>query len=103
MISPSTRHCHEKWILTALLGVYALLSFLSLGWYPVFIDEPGYSDPSASLLLGQGFTSGAWYAQGYEGFWAGNVPLHQACLYLWMKVFGFSLVAVRSINILYVV
>lgn len=88
--------------ITLLLAVYALLSFLSLRWFPVFVDEPGYTDPAASLFLGQGFTSGAWYAQGYEGFWAGNVPLHQACLYLWMKAFGFSQVSVRSINILFV-
>jgi hypothetical protein len=86
-----------------MLAAYALLSFVSLRWYQVFVDEPAYTDPAASLLTGQGFTSGAWYAQGYEGFWAGNVPLHQACLYLWMKVFGIGQVAVRSLNILFVV
>ncbi len=85
------------------LTVYALLAFVGLDWFPVFIDEPGYMDPAVSLLLGQGFRSGAWYAQGYEGFWAGNVPLHQALLVPWMNLFGFSVTALRSINILYVV
>lgn len=93
----------ESLWLVLMLGLYAALSFISLRWYPVFIDEPGYTDPAASLLLGQGFTSGAWYAQGYESFWAGNVPLHQVLLFFWMKIFGFGQVATRSINILYVV
>lgn len=102
---PTTRprHRHELTSLALILTAYALLSFVSLRWYPVNVDEPAYTDPAASLALGQGFTSGAWYAQGYEAFWAGNVPLHQACLYLWMKLFGTGLVAVRSLNILFVV
>ena len=89
--------------MTLLLTAYALLSIASLRWYPVFFDEPGYVDPAASLLMGQGFTSGAWYAQGYESFWAGNVPLHQVCLYFWMKAFGFGQVPVRSMNLFFVV
>lgn len=92
----------EKFLLFLLLAVYAAASLVSLPWYQVFIDEPGYTDPAASLLLGQGFTSGAWYAQGYESAWAGNVPLHQGLLYLWMQVFGFSVSSVRSLNILFV-
>ncbi|HSY20097.1 MAG TPA: hypothetical protein VK815_17255, partial [Candidatus Acidoferrales bacterium] len=51
--------------------------------------------------LGHGFTSSAWYAQSDTQFWAGNVPLHSALLYLWMKAFGFSITAVRSINFAY--
>jgi hypothetical protein len=54
-------------------------------------------------VIGQGFTSGAWYAQGYESFWAGNVPLYQGILACWMKWFGTGIVAVRSLNILFVV
>jgi len=102
MNNDRTTNRESLW-LALMLAVYAVLSFVSLRWYPVFVDEPGYADPAVSLLLGQGFTSGAWYAQGYESFWAGNVPLHQILLFLWMKVFGFSQVAVRSINIPYVI
>lgn len=96
-------HPSEGRIVCFILGIYAALSFISLRWFQVFFDDPGYADPAASLLMGQGFTSGAWYAQGYEGFWAGNVPLHQFCLYLWMKLFGFGLVSSHSINIAFVV
>jgi len=103
MTTPTTRRTPEALIVALTLAAYALMSFVSLSWFQVHIDEPGYTDPSASLLMGQGFTSGAWYAQGYEGFWAGNVPLHQLCLYLWLKWFGFSQVATRSLNIVFVV
>ena len=57
-----------------------------------------YSDPAVNLLLGHGFTSSAWYAQASDEFWAGNVPLHSALLFLWLKLFGFSITAVRSLN-----
>ncbi len=99
----NTNRSREYILLGLLLAVYAVASWLSLDWFPVSVDEPGYTDPAASYVLGQGFTSGAWYAQGYEGFWAGNVPLHQLLLIPWIHCFGFSLVAVRSINILYTV
>lgn len=86
-----------------MLALYALLSYVSLSWYAVNVDEPAYTDPALSLVLGQGFVSGAWYAQGYESFWAGNVPLYQCLLAPWMKCFGTGVVAVRSLNILFVV
>lgn len=97
------RKTREMPTFACLVACYALLSWISLNWFAVFVDEPGYTDPAASLLLGQGFTSGAWYAQGYETFWAGNVPLHQFLLYGWLKCFGFHLEAVRAINIVYVI
>lgn len=86
-----------------ILVVYALLSYVSLSWYAVNVDEPAYTDPALSLVMGQGFASGAWYAQGYESFWAGNVPLYQCLLVPWMKCFGTGVVAIRSLNILFVV
>jgi len=61
----------------------------------VWPDEPGYTDPAASFYLGQGFTSGAWYAQDHNAFWAGNVPLYQFLLIVVYSVFGFSLEATR--------
>src|SRR5580658_8324525 len=70
--------------------------------YPfVWIDEVMYADPAVNLYLGNGFTSSAWYVQHADEFWAGNVPLHSALLYLWLKAFGFSILSVRSINYAY--
>lgn len=81
---------------------FLLLNLLTAARYPfVWIDEVMYSDPAVNLYLGNGFTSSAWYAQPANEFWAGNVPLHSMLLYLWIKIFGFSITAVRSINFVY--
>lgn len=71
-------------------------------WQPVGPDEPGYTDPAASLALGQGFTSGAWYAQRSDEFWAGNVPVHALLKAAWFKAFGFGVYQSRSFDILLV-
>jgi hypothetical protein len=81
-----------------LLG-FLTVNVLTATRYPfVWTDEVMYADPAVNLYLGHGFTSTAWYAQSSQEFWAGNVPLPSTLLYLWMRVFGFSILAVRSLN-----
>lgn len=93
----------EAGMVAILLLAFALVSLVSVAKFPVHIDEPGYVDPAASYVLGQGFTSGAWYAQTHDEIWAGNVPLHQFALIPWFESFGFGLTSARAINILYIV
>jgi hypothetical protein len=88
-------------LVTLILG-FILLNIPLSKFQIVFADEPGYTDPAVSAVLGQGFSSGAWYAQNDEAFFAGNVPLHELLLIPWLKLFGFGLLQVRSINWLYV-
>jgi hypothetical protein len=57
-----------------------------------------YQDPGVNLYQGHGFTSGAWWLQTRDKFWAGNVPLYQFVVYGWLKVFGFSIVTVRCLH-----
>lgn len=63
----------------------------------VWKDEVMFTDPAANLYFGRGFTSTAWFQPGDRVF-AGNAPLYSLCLYPWIKVFGFGVVAVRSLN-----
>ena len=91
----------ELWILGAMLALFVLANLLALETQPVFSDEPGYTDPAASFVLGRGFTSGAWYAQPDGEFFASNVPLHELALVPWLKAFGFGILQSRSINWLY--
>lgn len=87
-----------------LLAGFLLFNLLTGTRYPfVWIDEVMYSDPAVNLYLGHGFTSSAWYVQHPNEFWAGNVPLHAVLLFLWLKIFGFSILAVRSINYVYMI
>jgi hypothetical protein len=69
----------------------------------VWLDEVLLTDPAANLYLGNGFTSSAWYFQTKDEFWACNAPLYAVLLYHWMLLFGFSLLAVRSINYMFMV
>ncbi len=82
-----------------LLTASLIFNLLTATRYPfVWIDEVMYADPAVNLYLGHGWTSSAWYAQTSTEFWAGNVPLPPFLLFLWMKLFGFSILAIRSFN-----
>lgn len=89
-------------IILCMVVLWSVQSLAILRVFPVHIDEVGYVDPAASFVLGQGFTSGAWYAQSHDKFWSGNVPLHHFILIPWFKLFGFDQFSARSINVLYV-
>lgn len=91
----------EPLLLALMLAVFALVSAGLWSSFETQFDSPAYTDPAASYVMGQGFTSGCWYFQGPDEFWAGNVPLHAALLIPWFKVFGFSAGSVWSLNLLY--
>lgn len=89
----------EAWGVGLLLLGFAAVNLLTATRYPfVWIDEVMYADPAVNLYLGHGFTSSAWYVQSSQEFWAGNVPLPSLSLFLWMKLFGFSILTIRSFN-----
>jgi len=85
-------------IIPILLAFYWLASLYLHPQSVVGPDEPGYFDPAASWHLGQGFTSGAWYAQTDNEFFAGNLPLHHILLKYWFDVFGFSPLSARTFS-----
>lgn len=90
----------ERWQAALLLGVFLVFNLATASRYPyAWIDEVMFADPAVNLLAGQGFTSSAWYGQGSGEFFAGNVPLYSGLLFGWMKVFGFSITAVRSLSL----
>ena len=81
------------------LAVFFLVNVLTVERSPtVWCDEVMYQDPAVNLYQGHGFTSGAWFLQTRDKFWAGNVPLYQCVLYVWLKVFGFSITTVRCLH-----
>jgi hypothetical protein len=91
----------EKWSVALLFAGFLALNLLTATRYPfVWADEVFFTDPAVNLYLGYGFTSSE-YIQHFGEFWAGNTPLHSALLFLWVKVFGFTILATRSINYVY--
>ncbi len=102
--SSATNPRWETWCVIFFWLGFLWLNLLTSARYPfVWIDEVMYSDPAVNLYLGNGFTSSAWYVQHSGEFWAGNVPLHSFLLYLWIRLFGFSITAIRSINYVYLI
>src|SRR5216684_3591495 len=87
-------------------GALAALGLLFLGFSlltatrypPVWIDEVQFSDPAVNLVLHGQFSSTVWIVQRGNEFWAGNTPLYTMMLAVWLKVFGVSQFAVRSLN-----
>lgn len=87
--------------LALLLALYAAVSLFFWSGFETQYDDIGQTDPAASYVLGQGFTSGCWYAQSHDEFWAGNVPLHPFLLIGFFKLFGFSKTATQAVVTLY--
>ena len=98
-VSKATADPGESALVLTLLVAFLVVNLLTALNYPhVWNDEVMYTDPAANLIQGNGFTSTAWYAQAGDRFFAGNTPLHPLLLTGWIYFFGFSPVAVRSIN-----
>ena len=82
-----------------MIPLFLLLNLATASRYPaVWVDEVQFSDPAVRLAGGAGFTSTAWFAQRSDEFFAGNVPLYSLLLSGWVRAFGVSPVAVRSLN-----
>ncbi len=102
MFEPKNRR--ETILVLGLLLIVLLVNLATALRYPaVWMDEAMYTDPAANLVMGNGFTSTAWYDQTSDRFWAGNTPLHELILSGWIKFFGFSPLSVRAINYIWLV
>ena len=90
--------------LELILLLCGMVAFFLLNWFTaektpaVWCDEVMYQDPGVNLYQGRGFTSGAWWLQTRDKFWAGNVPLYQLGVFAWLKIFGFNLTSVRCFH-----
>jgi len=97
--APATSTRRETINVIVLLAAILLLNLVTAMTFPaVWQDEVMYTDPAANVVLGRGFTSSAWYVQSSNQYWAANAPLHELVLARWLKVFGLSPLAVRTIN-----
>jgi len=88
---------YEPAILLVMLLLFVTVNLVTGSRCPIALgDEIGWTDPAANLYFGKGLTSSVWFVQPPDAFWAGNVPFHPVLLFLWMRIFGFSSLAVRS-------
>lgn len=89
----------EKFFLVIILGIYILIGLSCADrLYPVWLDEVTLTQPAYNLYIGKGFTSTAWYHQSAQEFHVSTSPLYVLLLSFWIKIFGFTIVAVRIFN-----
>jgi hypothetical protein len=62
------------------------------------IDEPYFTDPVVNYLNGNGYTTTSWRITGPTETHVSTAPAHSLALLLWLKLFGFSQAAVRSLS-----
>ena len=86
-----------------IIAVVFLINLLTASRSPtVWKDEVMFVDPAVNWVMGNGFVSTAWPGQSYHTTWASNAPLHSMLLCPWLKVFGISPTAGRSVNFVYI-
>jgi hypothetical protein len=85
--------------LILLVGLFLAVNLLTATRQPrLWQDEVLYTDPGVNLATGHGFTSGSWPNQGRHEPFVGNVPGFALVMAAWLKMFGVSLLAARSLN-----
>ena len=85
-----------------IIVVLGLLNFASIEIFPiVWVDEVMFTDPAVNLALDGKFVSTAWPTQSDKLVWASNAPLYSLLLGGWIKLFGFTIASVRSMNIVF--
>ena len=100
---PSFASHLEASVVIGLLAVFITIGFIRAFKLPLFYDtgwdEVMFIDPAINLYFDHGFNSSAWFAQTKNEFWAGYPPLYSILLYLFLKIFGFSIGVPRIVNI----
>jgi hypothetical protein len=99
--TPPANSRFTYWLVAcAAIILFMAANFLCLSSFPViWQDEAMQVDPAVNLVSGLGWCSRAWFSQSAHEFWAANNPLYPALLSIWIKLFGTSLLAVRSFNL----
>jgi hypothetical protein len=104
MVVAEGRRSGNAWELVAVVGLARLCGIERIDamlYPPVTGDEALFADPAVNLATGNGFRSSVWYTQPYGSVFASNAPLYPLVLSLWIRLTGFTPVAVRAMNYLF--
>ncbi len=87
-------------VLVCVSLVFLVLNLLTLSWDTIpWLDEIMMTDTAVNFHLDGKWITTAWYDGGEQSPFSTYPPLYQFLLVLWMKLFGFSQFAVKSLNI----
>ena len=76
------------------------LAILSLKEITPWIDEVMFTDTPMHYMKGMGWTTFAWYSVAKQDPFLLYPPLYSMIMVVWMKIFGTTLIACRSLNLL---
>jgi len=90
----------EVQIFLAALVIITLFNAFYIEIFPLFwLDESLFVDPAVNLARGNGLTTTMWGNTVYPNVWLYYPPGFVLLLGAWLKLFGISFEAVRSLNI----
>lgn len=90
----------EGLVVVALLVLLVGINIATADLYPlVWIDEVLLVEPAVNLATGSGLHSSAYSGQPRSEVWLSYMPLYPLVLSGWLRLFGVSLLSVRSFGI----
>jgi hypothetical protein len=98
---PARADRREYFLLAIMLLLFVAYNFATSTRFPLpWQDEDMFTDVAANFALGNGFTSSVWTCGDHQtsSFFACNTPLYPFVSGLWIKIFGFTILGVRSLN-----
>ena len=88
-------------------GLYLILSFVMMGLamsiltnMTPWVDEVMFTDTPMHYVKGMGWTTHAWYSVAHQDPFLLYPPLYSMAMVLWMNIFGTTLMACRSLNLI---
>ena len=83
--------------LLTIAAITAFMAFIGLRVHYVWIDEVYFAEPAINLLRGHGYTSSAWNVSQASETHVSTAPAYSSLLIGWLKIFGVSQTAVRTL------
>lgn len=89
----------EWFAATALLLGFLVVNILTYHLYAtVWCDDVLWTEPAINLVRTGQFTTSVWQLQPAGSFWAAQSPFYPLALSLWLRMTDFSLLGIRSFN-----
>lgn len=93
------RLSHSNWFYFILSFVMMDIAYSSLTNMVPWVDEVMFTDTPIHYVKGMGWTTHAWYSVAHQDPFLLYPPLYSMVMVLWMNIFGTTLIACRSLNL----